>query len=93
MKEIVKYSIENKLSKTIPNIKKIIKDKNNYLTVFEPKLHIRVHPKTNAIPLNDQTVSLQIMDYKCYFKDRTVYFDLTYFQPKNKTEKELLSYF
>ena len=63
------------------------------MTVFEPKLHIRVHPKTDAIPLNGQTVSLQIMDHKWYLKDKTAYFDLIYFQPKNKTEKELFSYF
>ena len=30
--------------------KKIIKDKKNNLTVFEPKLPIGLRPKTDAIP-------------------------------------------
>ena len=59
MKEIISEIFNRK--QTIQkyfNNKKIIKDKNNNLTVFEPKLHIRVHPKTDAIPLNGQTVRI-----------------------------------
>ena len=47
MKEITSRT-NDKLSKTMANVKKIIKDdmKNDNLSVFEPELHIRVCPKT-----------------------------------------------
>ena len=53
MKEIISKTFNRKQStpKTIPNIKKNIKDENNNLTVFEPKLHIRVRPKRQGYVL------------------------------------------
>ena len=62
------------------------------MTVFEPKLHIRVRPKTDKIPLG-QTASLQLMGINCELKDKTVCLDLTYFQPNYKIEKLLYCYF
>ena len=62
MKEILSKTIENKLPKTflVNNLKKHVKinEKDN-LTVFEPKLSLRVSNGTDAIPVS-QTAILNI---------------------------------
>ena len=65
MKEIISKTLNRKqtIPKTFPNIENILKDKNNNLTVFEPKLLIHILSKTDAIPLG-QTASLHIMGLK-----------------------------
>ena len=50
MKEIKTKACSRK--QTSQNYSKIIKDKKNNLTVFEPKLPIGLRPKTDAIPLS-----------------------------------------
>ena len=52
----VKHSIEKKIPKTIPNIKKIIKDKNNNLTVFEFKTS---YPRSYLKPTRYQRAKWQ----------------------------------
>ena len=69
-----------KLSKTRANVKKIIKDQNNNLIVFDPELHIHVCPKTEVIPLGP-TAIFKIIGLKYYLKNRTVYLDLRTFDP------------
>ena len=48
--------------------------------------------KTDAIPLSHKAF-LNIERLKSDLKDSPVCLDLAYFQPQNKTEKELFSYF
>ena len=52
MKEMISKTFDPKLF----HLKFFIKDRNDNLTVFEPKLHIRVRPKTDVIPFG-QTAS------------------------------------
>ena len=62
------------------------------MTVFEPKYSFISLYKTDAIPLSHK-VFLSIDRLKSDLKDSPVCLDLAYFQPQNKTEKELFSYF
>ena len=72
----------------VNNLKKHVKinEKDN-LTVFEPKLSLRVSNGTDAIPVS-QTAILNITN-KCLkfdLKDSPICLDLAYFQTQNKTK-------
>ena len=60
---------------------KIIKNRKNNLTVFEPKHPFRVCYITNAIPLS-QTSAFNIKCFNWDLEDSPICLDLGYFQPK-----------
>ena len=56
------------------------------MTVFEPKHPFRGCYGADAIPLS-HLATFNIKCLKWDLKDSTICLDLTYFQPKNKSEK------
>lgn len=69
MKEKIKKKTQYKnLPKTIPDMKRIIKDKKNNLVVFVLKRPLSVRYKTDAKPLI-QMASLNSFRLKYYLKD------------------------
>ena len=85
MKVMLSYALNRKqTTKTFLVNNKKNHEKNNTLTVFEPKALLRCSYGTDTIPLNQSaTFIIKCLD----LKDSLICLDVAYFQLQNKTEK------